>query len=125
MAPYLSKYKRFHIHIICYTMTNISNSDVVIIYSSNEVSYSAGCSSTRLTNFPRYVSGGSSIGRTRRTPPPPVIGENIEFSCIFFNKVKLTPLFQPKCGLRPLLLHILDPSLYVHVSSITLRVIIM
>ena len=29
------------------------------------------------------TSGGSSIGRTRRTPPPPVIGENIEFSCIF------------------------------------------
>ena len=30
---------------------------------------------------------------------------------IFWNKVKLTPLFQPKCGLRPLLLHILDPPL--------------
>ena len=33
------------------------------------------------------ISGGSSIGRT------PVIGENIEFSCMFLNKVKLTPLF--------------------------------
>ena len=57
------------------------------------------------------LSGGSSIRRTRHTPPPPVISENIGFSCIFFNKVKLTPLFQPKCGLRPLLLHILDPPL--------------
>ena len=44
---------------------------------------------------------------------PPLIGENIAFSCIFFNKVKLTIFFQPKCGLRPLLLHILDPPLYV------------
>ena len=41
----------------------------------------------------KYISGGSSIGRTRRTPPPPVIGENIAFSCIFLNKVKLTTLF--------------------------------
>ena len=56
-------------------------------------------------------SGGSSIGRTRRTPPPPVLGENIAFLCIFLKKVKLTPLFQPKCGLRPLLLHILNPPL--------------
>ena len=54
-------------------------------------------------------SGGSSIGRTRRTPP--LIGEKIAFSSIFWNKVKLTILFQPKCGLRPFLLHILDPPL--------------
>ena len=58
-----------------------------------------------------YGSGGSSIGCIRRTPP--LIGENIAFSCIFWNKVKLTPLFQPKCGLRLLLLHILDTPLYV------------
>ena len=45
--------------------------------------------------------------------PPPLIGENIAFSCIFLNKVKLTIFLQPKCGLRPLLLHILDPPLYV------------
>ena len=43
--------------------------------------------------------------------PPPILGENIALSCIFLNKVKLTPIFQPKCGLRPLLLHILDPPL--------------
>ena len=61
-------------------------------------------------------SGGSSIGRTRRTPPPPLIGENIAFSCILGNKVKVTILFQPKCGLRPLLLHILDPPL-VHLTT--------
>ena len=30
-------------------------------------------------------SGGSSIGRTRRTSPPPIIGENIAFSCIFLE----------------------------------------
>ena len=45
--------------------------------------------------------------------PPPLISENIAFSCIFLNKVKLTIFFQPKCGLRPILLHILDPPLYV------------
>ena len=60
-------------------------------------------------------SGGSSIRRTRRTPPP-LIGENIAFSCIFWNKVKVTILVQPKCGLRPLLLHILDPPL-VHLAT--------
>ena len=47
------------------------------------------------------------------SPPPPPIGKNIAFSCIFLNKVKLTIFFQPKCGLRPLLLHILDPPLHV------------
>ena len=31
------------------------------------------------------TSGGSSIGRSRRTPPP-LIGENIAFSCIFLIK---------------------------------------
>ena len=60
---------------------------------------------------PSPVADPSSIGRTRRTPPPPLIGENIAFSCIFGNKVKLAILYQPKCGLRPLLLHILDPPL--------------
>ena len=53
------------------------------------------------------VSGGSSIGRSRRT------SENNAFSCIFRNKVKLAHLFRPKCGLRPLLLHILDSPLRV------------
>ena len=62
-------------------------------------------------NILPVTSGGSSIGRTRRTPPPPLFGENIAFSSIFWNKVKLAILFQPKCGLRPLLLHILDPPL--------------
>ena len=57
---------------------------------------------------PTYPTG--YIQRTRRTPPPPYC-ENIAVSCIFWNKVKLTILFQPKCGLRPLLLHILDPPL--------------
>ena len=33
--------------------------------------------------------------------PPPVICENIAFSCIFFNKVKLTPLFSAKMWLTP------------------------
>ena len=46
------------------------------------------------------TSGGSSIGRTRRTPPS-LIGENIAFSCIFLNKVKLTPLFSAKMWLTP------------------------
>ena len=36
-----------------------------------------------------WSSGGSSIA------PPPLIGENIAFSCISLNKVKLTPLFYP------------------------------
>ena len=57
MAPYLSKYQRFHIHRFCYTVPNVSNS----LYSFNEVSYSAGCSSTRLTNFSRYVSSITSL----------------------------------------------------------------
>ena len=52
-----------------------------------------------LTMLRMRVSGGSSIGRIRRTPP--VIGENIEFSCIFLNKVKLTPLFSAKMWLTP------------------------
>ena len=42
-------------------------------------------------------------------PPPPYW---LKY-CIFLNKVKLIIFFQPKCGLRPLLLHILDPPLYV------------
>ena len=39
------------------------------------------------------LSGGSSIGRTRR--------ENIAFSCFFWIKVKLTPLFSAKMWLTP------------------------
>ena len=56
-------------------------------------------------------SGGSSIGRTRRTPPPPLLVKILNFHAFFLNIVKLTALFQPKCSLRPLLLHILDPPL--------------
>ena len=41
------------------------------------------------------------MGRTRRTPPPPLIGGNIAFSCSFWNKVKLTPLFSVKMWLTP------------------------
>ena len=33
--------------------------------------------------------------------PPPLIGENIAFSCIFWNKVKLRPLFSAKKWLTP------------------------
>ena len=41
----------------CYAVPNVSHSDVFNIYSSIPVKcHSAGCSSTRLTNFPRYVS---------------------------------------------------------------------
>ena len=44
--------------------------------------------------------------------PPPLFGENIAFSCIFLNKVKLIPLFSAKMWLTPPpLLHILDPPL--------------
>ena len=62
-------------------------------------------------NHAILVNLTASIGLMHVDPPPPVIGENIEFSCIFLNKVKLTSFFQPKCGLRPLLLNILDPPL--------------
>ena len=41
------------------------------------------------------VSGGSSIGRSRRT------SENNAFSCIFRNKVKLTHLFSAKMWFTP------------------------
>ena len=58
----------------------------------------------------------TSVSVPKIQTTPPVIGENFEFSCIFLNKVKLTPLFQPKCcGLRPLVLHILDPPLLLHI----------
>ena len=46
-------------------------------------------------------------------PPLPLLVIILHFHAFFFNKVKLTIFFQPKCGLRPLLLHILDPPLYV------------
>ena len=36
-----------------------------------------------------------------RIPPPPLLGENIDFLCIFLNKVKLTPLFSAKMWLTP------------------------
>ena len=56
-------------------------------------------------------SGGSSIGCSRRTPPP-FITENIAFSCIFRKKVKLTPVFSAKMwSTPPPLLHILDSPL--------------
>ena len=54
-SSYLSKYKRFQIHSFCYIVPNVSNSDVVFIYSFKEVSYNAGCSSTKLTNFSTYM----------------------------------------------------------------------
>ena len=54
---FLSKYQRFHIHSSCYAVPNVSNS----LYSFNEVSYSAGCSSTRLISFSRYVSSITSL----------------------------------------------------------------
>ena len=79
-------------------------------FPKNAVAFS-GCQSRKIKSqhhtqdcpWRSYMfSGGSSIRRrpTRRTPPP-VIGENIEFSCIFFNIVKLTPLFSAKMWLTP------------------------
>ena len=32
---------------------------------------------------------------------PPLLGENLAFSCIFWNKVKLTPFFSAKIWLTP------------------------
>ena len=73
-----------------------------------------------------YLSGESGIGRSRRrTPPPPywwkycifmhppLLVKILHFHAFFWEKVKLTSLFQPKCGLRPHLLHILDSPLYL------------
>ena len=68
--------------------------------------------------FKCYVCG-FSIGRTRRTPPPP-IDENIAFSWIFWNKVKLTPLSSAKmCLTPPPLAH----SVFVTVISLRLKII--
>ena len=47
-------------------------------------------------------SGGFSIGRTRRTPPPPTLLVKIfHFQAFFWHKVKLTPLFSAKMWLTP------------------------
>ena len=55
-----------------------------------------------------------SVADPACTLPPPFIGENI-----FLNEDKLTSFSQPKCGLRPRLLHILDPPLDIsHIVNI-------
>ena len=48
----------------------------------------------------RGISGGTSIGRTRRTPPPLLV-KILYFHAFFWNKVKLTPLFSAKLLLTP------------------------
>ena len=68
-----------------------------------------------------HISGGSSIGRTRRTPPP-LLDENIAFSCIFWNKVKLTPLFSAKMWLTPPpLAHSGSATAYIHINLLIVQ----
>ena len=64
MALYLSEYQRFHIHIASAILSQMCPIRMLSLYSFNEMSYrsySAGCSSTRLINFSRYLSSITSL----------------------------------------------------------------